>query len=136
MKTMSLDADIIERIRADFADSDSAIADLNASGQAGLVARCIIVASNGSLQKLREWIEMAETNFRDVIVAGEYDEMMPPVRDLCISFLIAAPEDFWIGATAKSIHKRGYILTALKSRPATVGPFIYTCDRCEGTATF
>ena len=134
--SMSLDADIVERIRADFKDSDSAIADLIASGQVGRVARCIVVASNRSLQQMREFIQMAETDFRDVIVAGEYDEIMGRVRDLCVSFLIAAPEDFWIGETAKSIYKRGYSLTVLESRPATLGPFEYTCDRSEGTATF
>ena len=79
---------------------------------------------------------MAEMDFRDVIVAGEYDEAMRAVGDLSVSFLIAAPDDFWIIETAKSIHKRGYSLTAVKSRPATVGPFDYTCDRTEGTATF
>ena len=133
---MTLDADIIERIRADFPDADTAIADLRASGKTGRVARCIVFVSHGSLEKMREYIQMAETDFRDVIVSGEYDETMRLVRDLCVSFLIASPDDFWIGETAKSIHKRGYSLTAVKSRPATVGPFDYTCDRGEGTATF
>lgn len=133
---MSLEADIIERIRADFPDADTAIADLSASGKTGRIARCIVIASNGSQEKMREYIQMAEMDFRDVIVAGEYDETMRPVRDLCVSFLIAAPDDFWIGETAKSLHKRGYFLTSLKSHPATVGPFDYTCDRSEGTATF
>lgn len=133
---MSLDADIIERIRADFPDADAPIAVLHSSGQTGRVARCIVVASNGSLQKMREYIRMADVDFRDVIVAGEYDELMCPIRDLSVSFLIATPEDFWIRETAKSAYKCGYTLTRLKSRPATVGPFHYTCDRSEGTATF
>ncbi len=135
-KSMTLDADIIECIRADFPDADTAIAALAASGQIGRVARCIVFASNGSLEKMREYIQWAETDFRDVIVAGEYDAAMGRVRDLCVSFLIASPDDFWIAEIAKSIHKRGYSLMAVKSRPATVGPFDYTCDRSEGTATF
>ncbi len=133
---MSIDADIIEYVRTNFSDSDTVILDINASRQTGRVARCIVVASSGSLQKLREYIQMAETDFRDVIVAGEYDGTMRQIRDLCVSFLIASPEDFWIAETAESIYKRGYILTALKSLPATVGPFDYICDRSEGTATF
>lgn len=133
---MSLDPDIIERIRADFPNANAAIADLIASGQSGRVARCIVVASNGSLRRMRECIQMAEADFRDVIVAGEYDETMGRIRDLAVSFLIAAPTDFWIGETAKSIYKRGYTLTDLKSRPANVGPFDFTCDHSEGTATF
>ncbi|TWU35835.1 hypothetical protein Q31b_52700 [Novipirellula aureliae] len=133
---MTLEADIIERIRADFPDAGTALAAMSVSGKTGRIARCIVFASNGSLEKMREYIQMAETDFRDVIVAGEYDETMRPVRDLCVSFLIASPDDFWIAETAKSIYKRGYSLTAVKSGPATVGPFDYTCDRSEGTATF
>jgi len=133
---MTLDADIIECIRADFPDADTALAALSASGKTGHVARCIVFASNGSLEKMRKYIQLAETDFRDVIVAGEYDEAMRPVRDLCVSFLIASPDDFWIAETAKSIHKRSYSLMSVKSRPATVGPFDYTCDLSEGTAMF
>lgn len=133
---MPLEADIIERVRSDFLDSDSAILALIASGKTGRVARCIVFASSGSLEKLREYIRIAEVDFRDVIVAGEYDGAMRQVRDLCVSFLIATPNDFWIGETAKLIHERGYLLTDVSSRKATVGPFDYTCDGSEGLATF
>lgn len=133
---MALDADIIERIQADFEDADAAITELSTSGETGRVGRCIVFAANGSLERMREYIRMAELDFRDVIIAGEYDEAMRRMRDLCVSFLIATPDDFWIGETAKSIHRRGYSLSGLISRPATVGPFEYICDRNEGEATF
>ena len=58
------------------------------------------------------------------------------VRDLRVSFLIASPDDFWISETATTIHKYGYHLIQLNSRPATKGPFEYACDQTEGVATF
>ena len=135
---MTLEADIIERVQADFSDTEGqkALDELLASGKAGRIARCIVFAARGSLERLRDHIRMADADHRDVIVAGEYDIIMHQVRDLRVSFLIASPDDFWIGETAASIHKRGYYLTELKSQPATVGPFDYTCDRSEGLATF
>ncbi len=93
-------------------------------------------ASAGSLQRLRELIQLADVDYRDVIVAGEYDSVMSQVRDLRVSFLIASPDDFWIAETATTMHQYGYCLIQLDSRPATKGPFKYTCDRNEGVATF
>ena len=135
---MTLDADIKDRIKSDFQDSEAltAIEELTASKNSGRVARCIVIASMGSLQKLRELIELAEADFRDAILAGEYDSCMRPIRDLCVSFLIASPADFWISEAARTLYGRGFILTALKSIPATVGPFNFTCDQSEGWAIF
>ena len=61
---------------------------------------------------------------------------MQHVRDLRVSFLVASPDDFWIGEAAVTADKRGFRLTALDSHPATVGPFEYICDHSEGRATF
>lgn len=135
---MTLEVDIVDRINASFAGTeiDSARIELAASGKTGRIARCVVVASEGSLQRLRELIQLADTDHRDAIVAGEYDNGMRQIRDLRVSFLIASPDDFWIGETAAIMHRRGYCLTELKSQPATVGPFDYTCDRNEGVATF
>jgi len=135
---MALEADIVGRVRADFdaADGPTALDELSVSGESGRIARCIVLAAGGSLERLRELIGMADIDYRDVIVAGEYDAAMQRVRDLRVSFLINSPHDFWIGETAAAIYKHGYFLTELKSHPATVGPFDYTCDRSEGLATF
>ena len=35
--------------------------------------RCALVASGGSLEKLRYYVEMLKVDYRDVIVAGEYE---------------------------------------------------------------
>jgi len=137
IQAMALEPDIVDRVRADFRPAETPIAldELTASGRTGRIARCIVLAARGSLQRLRELIGMADRDYRDVIVAGEYDAMYR-VRDLRVSFLIASPDDFWIAETAVTADKRGFRLTALDSRPATVGPFDYTCDRSEGRATF
>ena len=106
---MTLEADIMDRVQADFSGTEGqkALDELLASGKAGRIARCIVFAAQGSLERLREHIQMADADCRDVIVAGEYDITMHQVRDLRVSFLIASPDDFWIGETAASIHKRG-----------------------------
>jgi hypothetical protein len=47
--------------------------------------RCAFVASRGSLAKLRHYLDLLETDFRDLIVAGEYESIsgeLVQVRDL------------------------------------------------------
>jgi len=102
----------------------------------GRVARCVVLAAGGSLKRLRELLRMAATDYRDVIVAGEYDGAMQQVRDLRVSFLIESADDFWIAETAVVADRHGFYLTSIDSRPATVGPIDYACDRSEGRATF
>ncbi|QDT18452.1 hypothetical protein [Gimesia chilikensis] len=108
---MELEADIIDRLRDDFDEQQApaAIAELVASGQTGRIARCIVHAAHGSMERLRE---------------------------LTVSFLIASPDDFWILPIADVADRHGFRLTALESRPATAGPFEYTSDRNEGLACF
>lgn len=135
---MTLEYDIIDRVHADFglADNSAALDIITASGATGRLARCIVLAAGGSLERLRELISMADRDYRDVIVAGEYDDAKQQVRDLRVSYLIASPVDFWIGETALIGDKYAFRLTSLDSRPATVGPFDYICDRSEGSAKF
>jgi hypothetical protein len=43
--------------------------------------RCAAVASAGSLEKLRDWVELLKIDYRDVIMAGEYTPSLDnPVR--------------------------------------------------------
>lgn len=129
---MSLAADILERIRATFGETDAetAIDLLRESGQRGRVARCIVFAARGDLDLLRHNIRLADDDYRDVIMAGEYDDMSRPVRDLRVSFLIDTPEKFWCSGVAFAMHERGYVLTDLDSRPAD------NLGNGEGVATF
>jgi hypothetical protein len=134
-----VEADIADRIRTDFppVEVPEAITMLEKVGRSkGRVARCIVVASEGNLERLRQYIEMAEIDSRDVIVAGEYDPGFRQLRDLRTSFLIDEPQKFWIGEVAVALYGRGYILQRLVSRRATVGPFNYTADEGEGVAEF
>jgi len=79
---------------------------------------------------------MADRDFRDAIMAGEYDNGIQQVRDLSVSFMIDSPADFWIANIALTADKRAFRLTSLESQRATFGPFQYTSDHHEGRATF
>ena len=132
-----MEEDITERIRADFSPTDAAeaIRTLEQAGTGGRVARCIAVASAGNLEELRRYVEMADLDPRDVIVAGEYDLPMQK-RDLRVSFLIDSPEKFWIGGIAAAIFNRGYTLRSIKARVASGTSSGFTADRGEGVAEF
>lgn len=133
---MELEADIIDRVHADFgsADAPTVLAELEASGRKGRLARCIVLAAGGSLELLRELIHMPD--YRDVIMAGEYDDVGQHIRDLSASFLVDLPDDAWVCQVADVAAKHGYRLTKLESRAAELGSFEYSSDRGEGEAAF
>lgn len=134
---MALEPDIVERVRCDFGrESEQALDLLRESGDTGRVARCIVLASRGSLDLLRDYIQLAQSDYRDVIIAGEYDSAQRQIRDLRVSFLLDSPESFWLGEVACMMALRGYALALVDSRPATAPPFVYTADRGEGRARF
>jgi hypothetical protein len=135
--SMALQSDIVERIRRDFGeDAETAIEMLGSSGHDGRLARCIVVASGGSLDRLREYIEVAKRDYRDAIVAGEYDAAGRRVRDLSVSFLLDSPEKFWASGIAGMMAARGYALCSVTSRDSAVPPFQSTWDSLEGNARF
>jgi len=136
---MVLEPDIVERVRRDFGEeSEKALDLLRASGETGRVARCVVVASRGSLDWLRGCIEDAARDYRDAIMAGEYDSANSDrrVRDLRVSFLLDTPQTFWVGDVACMMASRGYTLSSLTSRDTAVPPFQSTRDSLEGTAKF
>lgn len=100
------------------------------------VLRCIVQAASGNEHRLPHLLELAKQDYRDVIVAGEYDEDMRQIRSLRDSFLIDSPEKFWASNVTSLMARRGYRLTALDTRPATVGPFGHQSDHSEGLARF
>lgn len=138
LRRMPLEQDIIEKIEADFSASDAAVAVrlLYDAGKTGRLARCIVVAASGKINALRGYIQLSQRDFRDVIVAGEYDQGLRHVRDLRASFMIDAPEKWWIADIAALLQARGYVLKSLRCRRATVGPFDFTADEGEGVAEF
>jgi len=77
--------------RFDAADRDSAVAILSAatiedgSAASPRLVRCAVVASGGSLDKLRAEVDMLKVDWRDVVVGGEYEDLdgdLTRVRDL------------------------------------------------------
>ena len=82
------------------------------SGLTGRVARCVIVASGGSLESLANCIGVAKSDYRDAIIAGEYDPEHCRIRDLRVSFLINEPEKMWISEVACTMASRIHALVA------------------------
>jgi hypothetical protein len=75
-----LPADLLRHILRHFAKDDRAgaisllLCARSHEGEAGpRLQRCALVASNGSLERLMHYVRMLEVDYRDVIVAGEYD---------------------------------------------------------------
>ncbi len=49
--------------------------------------RCALVASKGSLERLQYFVDLLKVDYRDVIVAGEYNSIEDKrVRDLNLPF--------------------------------------------------
>lgn len=139
---MQLEPDIIERIRADFPpqDVDRALALMLDARGGARVARCVVFAAKGSLEHLEQHVRSAIRDYRDAIVAGEYEPGggfdAPPVRNFRVSFLIDSPEKMWIGYVADVMHARGYVLSCVEARTVAPGPVEYQEDRYEGVARF
>jgi hypothetical protein len=54
--------------------------------------RCALVAAQGSLEKLRHYVKLLEVDFRDLIVAGEYENIAGKplrIRDLTLAFRVS-----------------------------------------------
>jgi hypothetical protein len=139
-----LPLDVLDRLTRDFGErADAMAAMLLARRRIGRtdflgdrLVRCIVHAAAADEQRVQQLLDLARQDYRDVIVTGEYDDAMRRVRDLNASFLIDSPQKFWAGEIACLMASRGYRLTALETRPATIGPFDYTSDYGEGRATF
>jgi hypothetical protein len=136
--------DVLDRLTRDFgARADGVAALLLARRRIGSadflgdrLVRCIVHAAGRDEQRVQQLLDLERQDYRDVIVAGEYDGAMRRVRDLRATFLIDSPEKFWAGGVACLMASRGYRLTVLETRPPTAGPFVYGADYGEGRATF
>jgi hypothetical protein len=136
---MSLEPDIIDRVQLEFAESDrQAVIDaLVASGRSGRIGRCIVFAAKGSLERLHELITLADRDYRDVILAAEYEgPFRDHVRDFSMSFLVKSDADYWVRGVLVTMEKYGYHLTCIRSRVASDSSHADPHNRREGTATF
>lgn len=50
------------------------------------MARCVLLVANGSYKEFARMIELANTDYRDAIVAAEYDRRDRRLRDLSKPF--------------------------------------------------
>jgi hypothetical protein len=78
-----LEADIIEHIQREFsADTfQEVLSKLQATSSSPRIQRCIAFASHGDRQRFDLLCEFAGTDYRDVIVAAEYDPFMTRLYD-------------------------------------------------------
>jgi hypothetical protein len=135
---MPLERDIVEKIKQTFLPEDAAraIELLSMADKSGRVARCIVFAASGNLKKLKSYLQLADQDYRDVIVAGEYQETHRHLRDFRVSFLIDSPLKWWISEVAAALARRDYFLSSVETVPVNNAVTKYHSDLGEGTATF
>ncbi|MFZ2644592.1 MAG: hypothetical protein WA117_26610 [Verrucomicrobiia bacterium] len=135
---MPLEHDIVERIEQEFSshDAPTALELLRTAGKSGRIARCIVFAAIGNLEALRRYIQVADQDYRDMILVGEYDDMHRQLRDFRTSFLIDAPVKMWISHVAVVLAGRGYFLSSVETVPVEAGATARLSDLGEGVAIF
>ncbi len=74
---MPIDPDIVERVKADFpvADVPSVLARLESASSSQRVLRCIVFAARGHPWYFDFLCRLANTDYRDVIMAAEYERL-------------------------------------------------------------
>ena len=89
---MTLPADITQRIKTDFPKKEefdlveSSLKELEVN-EKNRVIRCILFAASGDFKAFSELEELAKRDYRDVIVAGEYEyPSYKHLRDLAKPF--------------------------------------------------
>ena len=87
--------DILAKTNRDFQTSDEAalalsvLADFveqNPDISSDRILRCIVFVAHGDLGRLEQAIDLAKTDYRDLIVWAEYDGKENQVRDLSNAF--------------------------------------------------
>jgi hypothetical protein len=88
--SVNLAKDILDRARSDFAggDHEETIKLLQAySGpETDRVQRCVLYLSGGEPEKLKHFLQTAQSDYRDVILFAEYDSASQRVRDFSRGF--------------------------------------------------
>ena len=87
--------DILEKIKRDFDSPDEAdlalsvladFVDQNQDLSSDRILRCIVFVANGDIDKLEKAIDLASTDYRDLIVWAEYNGEEKRLRDLSVAF--------------------------------------------------
>ena len=135
---MPLERDILAKLNEVFPPQqvETAIELLESSGKSGRIARCIVASAGGSLEILRHYIDVAEQDDRDVIMAAEHDDMHRRLRDFSSSFLIDEPAKMWISDVAWALQRRGYVLRTLETVSVNCESVKLSSELGEGVAAF
>jgi len=92
---MMLARDIWGKVNKDFETPEEAalalsvmadFVDQNQELSSDRILRCIVLVADGDLNRLEKAINLAKTDYRDLIVWAEYDEKNERVRDLTNPF--------------------------------------------------
>jgi len=92
---MILARDIWGKVNKDFETPEEAalalsvladFVDQNQELSSDRILRCIVFVANGDLDRLEKALDLAKTDYRDLIVWAEYDEQNERVRDLTNPF--------------------------------------------------
>ena len=92
---MILARDIWGKVNKDFETPEEAalalsvladFTDQNQELSSDRTLRCIVFVANGDLNRLEKAIDLAKTDYRDLILLAEYDEKNERVRDLTNPF--------------------------------------------------
>jgi hypothetical protein len=72
---MDIDPDIIARLQADFLpdEADARLTQLSEASESQRVLRCIVFAAQGRVGHFDYLCKLAKIDWRDVIMAAEYD---------------------------------------------------------------
>ncbi len=88
MTEPALPEDVLERIARDYPPAQHAeVATQLRTLREGVpepdrVARCVLFVANGDADRFEQMIDLARTDYRDAIVAAEYDLELNRLRDL------------------------------------------------------
>lgn len=92
MTNPGLPDDILTKVETDFAASEREVVThalarlLEVTREPERVARCVLFVAGGELAEFDQMIELARTDYRDAIVAAEYDQTDRRLRDLSKPF--------------------------------------------------
>lgn len=92
---MSIEAEIVERVRADFPNEalSDVLSRLEAASDTPRIQRCIVFAARGHPWYFNYLCRLAKTDYRDVIMAAEYDRLDIRLYDFTRPFSQARIEE-------------------------------------------
>jgi hypothetical protein len=99
---MNIAQDIIDQLRHDFPgdEVDRRLAQLAEASNTTRIQRCIVFASRGHAWYFDYLCKLAQIDYRDVIMAAEYDRLDARLYDFNMPIAEARIDDPYVGAKA------------------------------------